>query len=179
VTGLDAPDWWGEPVPENVTIGEGSWLYSSFAFSHYASRRPVGVSVGRKTGIYIGTMFNVGRHGEVVVGDFCTLAGPIISTNGRVVIGDHTLISFRVVIADDAVSMPPTSRGAVDAPSPGSSLEIGPNAWIGAAAILLAGARIGEGAVVGAAAVVDFDVPPHAIVAGSPARVVGWAPSKG
>ncbi len=176
--GIDEADWWGEPVPENVIVGEASWLYSSFAFSHYGSRRPLGVSVGRNTGIYIGTMFNLGGEGEVLVGDYCTLAGPIISTNERIVIHDHTLISFRVVIADDAESVPPTSRRA-EAAHLGNVLEIGPNAWIGAGAILLAGARVGEGAVVGAAAVVDFDVPPHAIVAGSPARIVGWAPPKG
>jgi acetyltransferase-like isoleucine patch superfamily enzyme len=52
------------------------------------------------------------------------------------------------------------------------SIEIGENAWIGARAILLGGARIGAGSVVGAAAVVDFVVPPDSIVAGNPARVV-------
>jgi acetyltransferase-like isoleucine patch superfamily enzyme len=34
---------------------------------------------------------------------------------------------------------------------------------------------INEGAIVGAAAVVDFEVPPFAVVAGNPARVVGSA----
>jgi acetyltransferase-like isoleucine patch superfamily enzyme len=34
---------------------------------------------------------------------------------------------------------------------------------------------IGEGAIVGAGAVVDFEIPPFAIVAGNPARIVGWA----
>jgi acetyltransferase-like isoleucine patch superfamily enzyme len=34
---------------------------------------------------------------------------------------------------------------------------------------------IGEGAVIGTATFVDFDVPPFAIVAGNPSRVVGWA----
>ena len=58
---------------------------------------------------------------------------------------------------------------------PELSISIGSNSWIGARAILLAGARIGEGAIVGAAAVVDFSVPPYAIVAGNPARIVGWA----
>jgi acetyltransferase-like isoleucine patch superfamily enzyme len=58
-------------------------------------------------------------------------------------------------------------------------VAIGRNAWIGARAILLGGADIGEGAIVGAGAVVDFPVPAFAIVAGNPARVVGSAPPKG
>ena len=53
-------------------------------------------------------------------------------------------------------------------------IVIGENSWVGARAVILSGARIGEGAIIGAAAVVDFEVPPGAIVAGNPARIVGW-----
>jgi len=49
---------------------------------------------------------------------------------------------------------------------------IGNEVWIGSRAVLMAGVRIGDGAVVGASAVVTKDVPPYAIVAGNPARVV-------
>ncbi|WP_310962234.1 CatB-related O-acetyltransferase [Nocardioides marmorisolisilvae] len=49
---------------------------------------------------------------------------------------------------------------------------IGHDVWIGSNAIVMAGVRVGNGAVVGAGAVVTRDVPPYAIVAGSPARVV-------
>jgi virginiamycin A acetyltransferase len=49
---------------------------------------------------------------------------------------------------------------------------IGPDVWIGHEALILPGARIGAGAVIGARAVVSGAVPPYAIVAGNPARVV-------
>lgn len=46
--------------------------------------------------------------------------------------------------------------------------------WIGMDAMILSGVRIGQGAVVAARSVVSTDVPPYAIVAGNPARVVKW-----
>jgi acetyltransferase-like isoleucine patch superfamily enzyme len=43
--------------------------------------------------------------------------------------------------------------------------------WIGAGVRILGGVSIGTGAIVGAGSVVTKDVPPYAIVAGSPARI--------
>ncbi len=172
-------DWCPNPLPSNVEIGERSWLYSSFAFVHYRSRRSCGVRIGHDSGIYIGSYFDLGPRGEVDIGNYCTIAGPIISTNSRVVIGDYALVSFHVVIADSFAAVPPEDVGSGSDDSrpstPPIAIVIGENAWIGARAVLLAGARIGESAIVGAATVVDFEVPPYAIVAGNPARVVGWA----
>jgi acetyltransferase-like isoleucine patch superfamily enzyme len=51
-------------------------------------------------------------------------------------------------------------------------IEIGHDVWIGEGAFIRRGVKIGNGAVVGARAVVMKDVPPYAIVAGTPARVV-------
>lgn len=50
--------------------------------------------------------------------------------------------------------------------------EIGNDVWIAAGAQVLHKVRIGDGAVVGGGAVVTKDVPPYAIVAGVPARVI-------
>ncbi len=47
-------------------------------------------------------------------------------------------------------------------------------AYIGAASVLLPGIEIGESAAVGAGSVVTKDVPPGAIVAGAPARVLRY-----
>jgi len=45
-------------------------------------------------------------------------------------------------------------------------------AWLGQNVVVLPGVTIGEGAVVGANSVVRDDVPPRAVVAGAPARVI-------
>ena len=51
-------------------------------------------------------------------------------------------------------------------------ITIGPDVWVGAGAMILKGVCIGPHAVVGAGSVVTRDVPPWAVVAGNPARVV-------
>jgi hypothetical protein len=51
-------------------------------------------------------------------------------------------------------------------------VSIGHDVWIGHGAVILPGVTIGTGAAVGAGAVVSKDVPPFAIVAGVPARVI-------
>ncbi|MGA7524234.1 MAG: acyltransferase [Acidobacteriaceae bacterium] len=55
-----------------------------------------------------------------------------------------------------------------------SPVTIGDDVWIGARAVLLPGITIGRGSIVGAGAVVTRNVPPGAIVAGNPARVVRY-----
>lgn len=51
---------------------------------------------------------------------------------------------------------------------------VGSDVWIGYRAIILQGVSIGHGAVIGAGSVVTRDVPPYAIVAGSPARLIRY-----
>ena len=166
-------DWFPRPIPENVVIGARSWLYSSYALLHYESRCPIGLRVGCDTGIYHGSFFELGPEGEVEIGDFCSLVGAIIATNGRVVIGDYSLIAHEVVIADDVFATPPIVGPSTNTLGRAATTIIGANVWIGARAVILGGVVIGESAVIGAASVVTEQVPPFAIVAGNPARSVG------
>ncbi len=56
--------------------------------------------------------------------------------------------------------------------SPILRTEIGADVWIGEGAFIKAGVHIGHGAVIGMGAVVTHDVPPYAVVAGNPARLI-------
>jgi acetyltransferase-like isoleucine patch superfamily enzyme len=172
-------DWFPEPLPPNVIIGARSCLYSSFAFLHYRSQRPCGVRIGHDSGVYHGTTFELETEGEVEIGDYCTVVGAIFCSNSRMIVRNYVFIAHQVVIADSFAAVPPGIPGSHDArqasSSPGPSIVIGENAWIGMRAVLLSGAQIGEGAIIGAGAVVDFEVPDYAVIAGSPARIVGWA----
>ena len=51
---------------------------------------------------------------------------------------------------------------------------IGNDVWIGMNCTILAGVMVNDGAVLGAGSMITKDVPPYAIVAGNPARVVGY-----
>jgi virginiamycin A acetyltransferase len=59
-------------------------------------------------------------------------------------------------------------------PEPRNFIIIGNDVTVGANAIILPGVRIGDGAVVGAGAIVTTDVPPYAIVAGVPAKIIRY-----
>lgn len=167
-------DWFDRPLPDNVDIGPRSWLYSSFAFQHYRSERTTGLRVGHDTGLYNGTFFNLGPRGRVDIGNYCTLVGAIISTNGTVSIGDYALISHEVVFADSATALPPAELPADTAAS--SLKTVGDTVWIGARALLIGDVDIGPGAIIGAAAVVTGRVPAFTVYAGNPARQVGVVP---
>lgn len=54
----------------------------------------------------------------------------------------------------------------------GRPITIGQNVWVGGAAVILPGLRIGDDAIIGAGAVVTRDVPSGATVVGNPARPV-------
>jgi len=56
----------------------------------------------------------------------------------------------------------------------GAGIVVGAQARVGAGALLCRGVRVGQGAVVAAGAVVAQDVPPHAVVSGSPARITDY-----
>ena len=53
-------------------------------------------------------------------------------------------------------------------------IKIENDVWIGIQSLILDGVTIGDGAVIGARTVVTKDVPPYAIVVGSPARIIKY-----
>ena len=167
-----AHDWFSAALPAGVLIGEGSWVYSSWAFRHCHSARPHCVRIGRRSGVYDGTCFHLGPDGEVRIGDYCAIVGAIVCSNQRVEVHDYAFVAHEVVLADHPFATPhgAASPAAGTAPT-GRDIVLGENCWIGTRAVLLAGARIGRDAIVGAGAVVDFAVPDGATVAGNPATI--------
>jgi maltose O-acetyltransferase len=53
-------------------------------------------------------------------------------------------------------------------------VRIEEDVWLGAGVFVMPGITIGKGAIISACALVNKSIPPYALVAGNPARVVGW-----
>lgn len=159
-------DWFPGAVPANVSIGDGSWVHSSYAFMRCRSVRPTAVSIGRHTGVYAWSSFELGPRGSVTIGDHCTITEVIFSTDGEVSIGDCCMISYQVVIADGPFPAPGRG-GGLD-----GSITLEDNVWVGARCVLLPGARIGAGSVLATGSVLDQAIPPGVLAAGNPARPI-------
>ena len=93
-----------------------------------------------------------------------------IFDNNTVQIGDHVMIGPFVQIYTAA--HPIQAEDRVKGMETAKAIVIEENVWIGGAAIVLPGVRIGRKAVIGAGAVVTRDVPANTVVLGNPARVV-------
>ena len=91
-----------------------------------------------------------------------------------VTIGSGCTFSWDVQVLDNDFHA--ITVDGVQQPS-SAPVVIGDRVWVGTRAVILKGVTIGDGAVVAAGAVVTKDVPPGAVVAGMPAKVVGRADS--
>jgi acetyltransferase-like isoleucine patch superfamily enzyme len=100
----------------------------------------------------------------VFIGYECAFTG-----HAPIDIADEVMLAHKVNLITAGHPLKPDQRRAYIT---GEPIAIERNAWIGAAATVLPGVRIGAGSVVAAGAVVTRDVPPATLVAGVPARIV-------
>ena len=101
----------------------------------------------------------------------------IINTpNEKVYIGKYTVLApCCMLIANNhhsTVSIPHFLLGASHINDKSSDLHIGEDVWCGARAVVLSGADLGRGCIVAANSVVNKPVPPYAVVAGAPAKII-------
>jgi UDP-2-acetamido-3-amino-2,3-dideoxy-glucuronate N-acetyltransferase len=155
-----APGWTAHPtaiVDDGAKIGEGTRIWH---WTHVSSR--------------------------AVIGRYCSL-GQNVFIADNVHIGDKVKIQNNVSVYDgvtleDGVFCGPSCvftnvnnpRAEVERKNEFRRTLVGRGASIGANATVVCGHTIGAYAFVAAGAVITHDVPPHALMAGVPARRIGW-----
>lgn len=122
---------------------------------------PEGISLGHA--VYIGKEVTIECNAEI--GDYVLIANRV-ALIGR---HDHDFRSIGIPVRFSpwiGAQQPPNPHRA-------GKVVVEPDVWIGFAATVLSGTRLGRGSIVAAGSVVTRDVPPYAIVAGNPATVIG------
>lgn len=132
----------------------------------------------RYRGARVGKNFHVAKSVSIgsgfVAGDFVYI-GPHSQLPPHVHIGHYSSLSAYVsIVGSDHHYDKPGVPVVFSGRPPSCVTTIGQDVLIGHGAILLRGITIGNGAVVGAGAIVTKDVPPYAIVAGVPAKVLRY-----
>jgi UDP-2-acetamido-3-amino-2,3-dideoxy-glucuronate N-acetyltransferase len=144
-------------VDAGATIGNGTRVWH---FSHVCGGARIGAGCSLGQNVYIGN--------DVVIGD-------------NVKIQNNVSVYDAVTIEDDVFCGPSmvftnvyNPRSAVTRKDEYRKTLVRRGATIGANATVVCGVTIGEHAFVAAGAVVNRDVPDFALMAGVPARRIGW-----
>lgn len=132
-----------------------------------------------RTGARIGRDAVIGR--DVFIDEGVTLGDRVKVQNGALIyhgvtVADGVFIGPGAILTNDRQPRALNAVGelARAADWTVSPIRIANGASIGAGAIVVAGCDVGPYAMVGAGSVVTHDVPGHALVAGNPARRIGW-----
>lgn len=127
-------------------------------------------------GAQIGDHCNINCHtfieGDVIIGDNVTVKSGVFLWNGLRV-GDRVFIGPNATFVNDPY---PRSKQYLDQHEL-TTLES--DCSIGAGAVILNGIQIGHHALVAAGSTVTRNVPPHGLVRGNPAQLVGWVDASG
>ncbi len=128
-------------------------------------------------GCEIGDDTKIGAFVEVqknaVIGRRCKISSHTFICEG-VTIEDNVFVGHGVVLINDAYPRATTTTGQLETEADWSVERtlVKKGASIGSGATILCNTVIGENAIVGAGSVVTHNIPPNAIVAGNPARVI-------
>ncbi|HXC98911.1 MAG TPA: acyltransferase [Verrucomicrobiae bacterium] len=154
-------------IAPDVKLGKGVRIYD---FTNL-----YGCEIGDD--VKIGTFVEIQKGAKI--GHRCKISSHTFVCEG-VTIEDEVFIGHNVTFINDRYPRATNGGGALQTEADWSceSTVVKRGASIGSGAVLLCGVTVGENAIVGAGSVVTRDVPPGAVVAGNPARILKSARAK-
>jgi len=145
-------------VDEGAELGPGTKIWH---FCHVMSGAQVGADVVLGQNGYVGA--------AAVIGDGCRIQNNVSVYDG-VVLEEEVFVGPSAVFTNVRNPRAHVERRGEYAPT-----RIGRRASLGANSTVVCGCTVGACAFVAAGAVVTRDAPPHGLMAGVPARRIGWA----
>ena len=149
-------------IDDNVKIGSGTKVWH---FCHILS--------GTKIGKNCSFGQNVMAGPDVIIGDGCKIQNNVSLYKG-VILEDGVFCGPSMVFTNVT-----TPRSEVNRQNEYSKTLVRKGVTIGANATIVCGHELGEYSFVAAGAVITKNVLPHAVMAGVPAKQIGWVAHSG
>jgi acetyltransferase-like isoleucine patch superfamily enzyme len=148
-------------IAPDVKLGKDVKIYAfvNLYGCEIGDESKIGTFVEIQKGAHIGRNAKISSHTFICEG---------------VTIEDEVFIGHGVMFINDRYPRSTTEGGSLQTEADWVCVPttIKKRASVGSNATILCGVTVGEGAMVGAGSVVTHDVPPGAIVAGNPARII-------
>ena len=144
-------------VDAGARIGAGTRIWH---FSHVSAGARIGEGCSLGQGVYVGNDVTIGRNVKIQNN---------VSVYDAVTLEDDVFCGPSMVFTNVA-----NPRSAIPKKDEYRPTLVRAGATLGANCTVVCGTTIGRHAFVAAGAVVTRDVPDHALVAGVPARRIGW-----
>ncbi len=154
-------------LEKRIAEWTGGFAYSQVI--RYLYREEHGIDIGY--GTYGGCWVNAAVWWQnIKIGRWCSFAGKI-----DIFTRNHHMEWFSTHPCLDTPPYGAILTNCYLDDSQSNGIEIGNDVWMGQNAVITAGCKkVGNGAIIGSGSVVTHDVPPYAIVAGNPARVLRY-----
>ncbi len=151
-------------VSDSARIGAGVQIWHQ---SQVRERASIGEGCIIGKGVYVDL--------DVEIGRYCKIQNYALVYKGAM-LGDGVFIGPGAVLTNDRYPRAITPDGELKSADDWEcgDIFVDDGASIGAGAVVISGVRIGRFATIGAGSVVTHDVPPHALMIGTPAWLAGW-----
>lgn len=145
-------------IDDNVEIGDGTKIWH---FCHIQSGAQIGKSCSLGQNVNVSNNVKIGSHVKIQNN---------VSIYEGVELEDYVFCGPSCVFTNDLTPRARYPKGHARY----MRTRIKHDATLGANCTIVCGHTIGEFATIAAGAVVTKDVPPHALMAGVPAKQIGW-----